>query len=58
LVIENLLIGVEGAKTPPKMLTHFHRAWAGSRELFKVLRAQRQPLEKFAHEKAVSWAFS
>jgi hypothetical protein len=26
-----LLIGVEGAKTPPKMLTHFHRAWADSK---------------------------
>jgi len=32
-VIQNRLIEVEGAKTPPKMLTHFHRAWAGSREL-------------------------
>ena len=34
------LIGVEGAKTPPKMLTHFHRAWEDSRKLFKVLRDQ------------------
>jgi len=24
--IENLLIGVEGAQTPPKMLQHIHRA--------------------------------
>jgi len=29
---------VEGAKTPPKMLTHFHRAWAGSRKPINVLR--------------------
>jgi hypothetical protein len=29
----SLLIVVEGAKTPPKMLTHFHRAWAGSGKL-------------------------
>jgi hypothetical protein len=28
-----LLIVVEGAKTPAKMLTHFHRAWADSRKL-------------------------
>jgi hypothetical protein len=28
-----LLIVVEGEKTPPKMLTHFHRAWADSRKL-------------------------
>jgi len=41
LSLEFLLIGVEGAKTPPKMLTHFHRAWADSRKLFKVLRDQR-----------------
>jgi hypothetical protein len=27
-----LLIVVEGEKTPPKMLTHFHRACAGSRK--------------------------
>ena len=29
---------VEGAQTPPKMLTHFHRAWAGSRKSINVLR--------------------
>jgi hypothetical protein len=39
-VIETLLIGVEGAKTPPKMLTHFHRAWADSRKPINVLWAQ------------------
>jgi hypothetical protein len=38
--IETLLIGVEGAQTPPKMLTHFHRAWAGSRKKINVLWAQ------------------
>jgi hypothetical protein len=27
------LIEVEGAKTPSKMLMHFHRAWAGSGKL-------------------------
>jgi hypothetical protein len=26
------LIEVEGAQTPPKMLTHFHRAWANSKK--------------------------
>jgi len=40
------------------MLTHFHRAWAGSSQQFSVLLAQRQPLEEFAYEKAGSWAFS
>ncbi|MEH7884704.1 hypothetical protein V7654_10320 [Bacillus sp. JJ1609] len=34
-------IGVEGAKTSPKMLTHFHRAWANSMKQFSVLREQR-----------------
>ncbi|MEH7441001.1 hypothetical protein V7201_01585 [Bacillus sp. JJ1122] len=40
------MIVVEGTKTPPKMLTHFHRAWAGSRKQINVLRAQRQPRGK------------
>ncbi|MBB6443507.1 hypothetical protein HNR53_000095 [Bacillus benzoevorans] len=29
------MIGVEGTKTPPKMLAHFHRAWADSRKLIQ-----------------------
>ena len=32
-----MLIGAEGTKTPPKMLTHFHRAWANSLKQFSVL---------------------
>jgi len=40
-IIETLLIGAEGTKTPPKMLTQFHRAWAGSRKQINVLRDQR-----------------
>jgi hypothetical protein len=43
---EHLLIGAEGAQTPPKMLPHFHRAWAGSKKLFKVLRAHLTPKEE------------
>jgi hypothetical protein len=33
LILEALLTFVPGAQTPPKMLTHFHRAWAGSGKL-------------------------
>ena len=43
-LFKKLLIGVEGAQTPPKMLTHFPRAWAHSGELFSVLRDQRDRL--------------
>jgi hypothetical protein len=41
VVCKALFIAVEGAQTPPKMLTHFHRAWADSRMQFNVLRDQR-----------------
>ena len=41
LFFKTLLIGVKGAQTPPKMLTHFPRAWVFSGEQFNVLRDQR-----------------
>ncbi|MEH7442886.1 hypothetical protein V7201_11330 [Bacillus sp. JJ1122] len=47
-IFNPLLIVVEGAKTPPKMLTHFHRVWADSRKLFSVLRASPSPEESEA----------
>ncbi|WP_170169214.1 hypothetical protein [Mesobacillus subterraneus] len=37
----NNWIVAEGTETPPKMLTHFHRAWAGSRKSLNVLREKR-----------------
>ncbi|MBT2681936.1 hypothetical protein J7E38_23530 [Bacillus sp. ISL-35] len=68
-----LLIVVEGAKTPPKMLPHFHRAWAGSKKPIqcpagiagqvrprrsKATRRLSASQEELLFEKAGSWAFS
>jgi hypothetical protein len=55
LYFEILLIVVEGAKTPPKMLTHFHRAWASSRMPINVLRDEQvigRPRRRVSAEEA------